>query len=507
MGPTTAAADEEPDHLDEQAGRPVALNDELQQNADDISELPRNAFSHAFDTEVAMGSSPMPPLVSILRVLFFIGCWYCISITITLYNKWLFSVYDFHFPLLVTSLHIAFKVPASRLLMYCLGMPPVRFGSWRVIALEVAPSGLAMTGDIAMSNLSFLYTTVTYYTIVKSSVPLWIMLFSAMYGLLRMRAELIVVLLFIAGGISLASVHLEGEEGDHGSSMAPPTMNASLPLGIGFEIRTVDTRRALADLAVISSGLRHPWRCLTRRCLSAAATAAALGNSSGGVDSIEGTDGAAGGGGSGHASGGSNLTSSPPSPPPDAGSRPASSDLVGGLLVLGASMCAGFRWACTQVLMAPRESSDLGNVRMLDEAPRALLNPVTLLYYTSPFGLAGLLPLALVREASDLGDYMAVSSEGPTITCLVMVGAFLGFALLLTELKVVQLASALTLSVAGIFKELLTVLASTWLLGDQLTSTNVAGLCLCLVGIGLYNRSQMLELHRLHDRAPVQIDR
>ena len=500
MGPSTAAADEEPDHLDEQAGRPVELNDELQQNADDRSILPRNAFSHAFDTEVAMGSSPMLPLVSILRVLFFIGCWYCISITITLYNKWLFSVYDFHFPLLVTSLHIAFKVPASRLLMYCLGMPPVRFGSWRVIAFEVAPSGLAMTGDIAMSNLSFLYTTVTYYTIVKSSVPLWIMLFSAMYGLLRMRAELIVVLLFIAGGISLASVQLEGEEGDFGSSMAPLTMNASLPLGIGVEMHTVDTRRALADLAV--NGLRHQWRCLT-----AAATAAALGNSSGGVDGIEGTRGAAGGGGSGHGSGGSNLTSSPPSPPPDAGSRLASNDLLGGLLVLGASMCAGFRWACTQVLMAPRGSSDLGNVRMLDEAPRALLNPVTLLYYTSPFGLAGLLPLALAREASDLGDYMAISSEGPTIACLVMIGAFLGFALLLTELKVVQLASALTLSVAGIFKELLTVLASTWLLGDQLTSTNVAGLCLCLVGIGLYNRSQMLELHRLHDRVPVQIDR
>ena len=132
---------------------------------------------------------------------------------------------------------------------------------------------------------------------------------------------------------------------------------------------------------------------------------------------------------------------------------------------------------------------------------------MTLLYYTSPFGLTGLLPLALAREASDLGDYMAISSEGPTIACLVMIGAFLGFALLLTELKVVQLASALTLSVAGIFKELLTVLASTWLLGDQLTSTNVAGLCLCLVGIGLYNRSQMLELHRLHDRVPVQIDR
>ena len=97
----------------------------------------------------------------LLRIAFFIGCWYVISITITLYNKWLFSVYGLHFPLLVTSAHIAFKIPAARLLMCCLGMEPVRFDSWRVLLLEVAPSGLAMTGDIGLSNLSFLYTTVT----------------------------------------------------------------------------------------------------------------------------------------------------------------------------------------------------------------------------------------------------------------------------------------------------------------------------------------------------------
>ena len=119
-------------------------------------------------------AEPSSPLswLSICRVLFFIGCWYCISITITLYNKWLFSVYGLHFPLLVTSVHIAFKVPMSRVLMHCLGMPPVRFWGWRVIVREVAPSGLAMTGDIALSNMSLLFTTVTYYTIVKSSVPL-----------------------------------------------------------------------------------------------------------------------------------------------------------------------------------------------------------------------------------------------------------------------------------------------------------------------------------------------
>ena len=66
-------------------------------------------------------------------------------------------------------------------------------------------------------------------------------------------------------------------------------------------------------------------------------------------------------------------------------------------------------------------------------------------------------------------------------------GACIAFVLLFTELKIVQLSSGLTLSVAGTFKELLTVVASAIVLHDVLTEYNLAGLGLCLVGIAWYN--------------------
>jgi len=44
------------------------------------------------------------------ELLLYICAWYAISISMTLYNKWLFSVYDFHFPLLITALHVGLKV-------------------------------------------------------------------------------------------------------------------------------------------------------------------------------------------------------------------------------------------------------------------------------------------------------------------------------------------------------------------------------------------------------------
>jgi len=45
----------------------------------------------------------------------------------------------------------------------------------------------------------------------------------------------------------------------------------------------------------------------------------------------------------------------------------------------------------------------------------------------------------------------------------------------------------MTLSVAGIFKEIATILLSSSVFGDELTPINVTGLCVALTGIGLYN--------------------
>ena len=52
---------------------------------------------------------------------------------------------------------------------------------------------------------------------------------------------------------------------------------------------------------------------------------------------------------------------------------------------------------------------------------------------------------------------------------LASLGGVAAFLMLLFELRVVQLASGLTLSIAGVFKEVLTIVASVIILGDELT--------------------------------------
>jgi solute carrier family 35 protein C2 len=56
-----------------------------------------------------------------------------------------------------------------------------------------------------------------------------------------------------------------------------------------------------------------------------------------------------------------------------------------------------------------------------------------------------------------------------------------------TEFELIRRTSVVTLSVSGMFKEVLTVLAGTIVFGDQLAVSNIWGVLVTLGGIGWYN--------------------
>eukprot|EP00310_Coccolithus_braarudii_P016888 CAMPEP_0183359984 /NCGR_PEP_ID=MMETSP0164_2-20130417/53922_1 /TAXON_ID=221442 /ORGANISM="Coccolithus pelagicus ssp braarudi, Strain PLY182g" /LENGTH=444 /DNA_ID=CAMNT_0025534227 /DNA_START=332 /DNA_END=1666 /DNA_ORIENTATION=+ len=392
-------------------------------------------------------------------------------------------------------LHMAIKMPVAYACMRALDLPPPAFGAVRGLVLHVMPLGFTTAGDIAFSNLSLLYITVTYYTIFKSSVPLWILLFSVCLGLQHCRMELLLVLLCIATGITLASV-------DIGSS------NDDLATADALEEETV-----LAVLKNFTDGgggdeSSGSAQQLLRRLFD-----------EGSADGEE-----------------------------DEGARA----LTGGLLVLAACACSGFRWACTQFLLAPKvrtgrgdgasmlsdseaeeemqpaeaelqwgcasagsdgsesggceasglkgaadpleggHDSDKGRTRASRVAELGPTHPVTLLFYISPFGVVVLAPLAMYVEADHLKTYLFERSMQQALQVLVLagIGGLVSFVLLLLELRIVRLSSGLSLSIAGIFKEVLTVACSAIFLHDKLTLYNIGGFVVCLLGIGMYNRMQ-----------------
>uniref|UniRef100_A0A8D2KY01 Solute carrier family 35 member C2 n=1 Tax=Varanus komodoensis TaxID=61221 RepID=A0A8D2KY01_VARKO len=74
---------------------------------------------------------------------------------------------------------------------------------WAAYLRRVGPAALSTALDVGLSNWSFLYISVSLYTMTKSSAVLFILFFSLVFKLEQPRAALMLVVLLIAGGLFL----------------------------------------------------------------------------------------------------------------------------------------------------------------------------------------------------------------------------------------------------------------------------------------------------------------
>ncbi|CAL9703693.1 unnamed protein product [Knipowitschia caucasica] len=313
-----------------------------------------------------MGACPAHHLWRALRTLGLVLHYYIFSIGITFYNKWLMK--DFHFPLFMTLVHmlIIFVLSAAtrRALQSVTGKPRVLL-SWRDYVCKAAPTAVATALDIGLSNWSFLFITISLYTMTKSSAVLFILFFSLIFRLEEPNPFLVVVVLLVSSGLFM------------------------------FTYKSTQF------------------------------------------------------------------------------------NLEGFLMVLLASFLGGIRWTLTQLLM---QKAELG-----------LQNPIDAMFHLQPIMFLGLFPLFLYNEAvplssSQLFRQSQLSSPSSPLAPLLFLtlGGLLAFGLGFSEFLLVSKTSSLTLSISGIFKELVTLLLASHLLGDSLSAVNWLGFCVCVSGISLH---------------------
>ncbi|XP_053575586.1 solute carrier family 35 member C2 [Bombina bombina] len=307
--------------------------------------------------------------------------YYCFSIGITFYNKWILK--KFHFPLFMTLVHLLMIFLLSalcRALMTCFSGHSQVVMSWPDYLKKVTPTALATALDIGLSNWSFLYITVSLYTMTKSSAVLFILFFALLFKLEELRPGLIVVVLLISGGLFM------------------------------FTFKSTQF------------------------------------------------------------------------------------DSAGFVLVLIASGLGGIRWTLTQILM---QKAELG-----------LQNPIDTMFHLQPVMFLGLFPLFLYIEGLHISTSELLFRFQNTQELLVLLGTLclgglLAFGLGYSEFLLVSKTSSLTLSIAGIFKELCILLLATNLLGDEMSLLNWLGFGTCVSGIALHvalktSHSKGDETNKLH---------
>ena len=165
---------------------------------------------------------------------------------------------------------------------------------------------------------------------------------------------------------------------------------------------------------------------------------------------------------------------------PELGSSSSSSSSVGIFMVLMASMLSGLRWSFTQILLKKNPYTP---------------NSISTIFYISPGMCIILFSLGLIFEGwtNFINSEIWITKGLITTIILLIIPGVLAFMMTLCEFKLLTVAQVITLSVAGIFKELLTIILSSIIFGDKLSLINILGLILTFMDILWYNYYRYYE--------------
>lgn len=324
-----------------------------------------------------------------------IGLWYFFSLAISIYNKMMFSSdhIDFHFPLFATSLHmlVQFCLASIILLIFpslrpSLPQPPTNRGESHpqkplVTPLfyftRLVPTGTTTSLDIGLGNTSLRYITLTFYTMCKSSVLIFVLTFAFLFRLEKLSMKLVLIILAMTVGVLMM---VAGETAFH---------------ALGFA------------------------------------------------------------------------------------------------LAMSASFFSGFRWALTQILLLRHPATS---------------NPFATLFFLSPIMFVTLTIIACLSEtpaAVITGIHMLVSTQGLLKALLLLfVPGCLAFCMIASEFTLLQRTSVVTLSICGIFKEVVTISAAGIVFHDELSMVNISGLIVTICSIASYN---YLKIKKMRDEARTKL--
>lgn len=311
--------------------------------------------------------------IKVYKTLLYICLWYTFSLTLSVFNKWLFSKdeYDFHYPLFTTMVQMWLQFAISVLLVYVFipRLKPTKYPSLKEYATWFAPCGIATGMDIGLSNKSLQLVTLSFYTMVKSGSPVFVLLFAFLFKLEQPRVKLVLVIGIICFGVVLMVLN--------------------------------ETQF----------------------------------------------------------------------------------NLVGYVQVQVATVLSGFRWSLTQILLS---KVTLGSK-----------NPIVTNLYLSPIMAFTMMVVCFAIEdvpsilESKWFDGILSTLK---IISLIFAGGIVAFMMTISEYQLISTTSVVTMSIAGIFKEILTMVISVAVFGDKFTVNKIIGLVISLVGIAAYNYIRIMDM-------------
>ena len=167
-----------------------------------------------------MSATPQPSTSNRIRSFYHEHCvyllpmlgWFVFSAALSSYNKVVFGKGHLSFPcpLLLTSVHFLmqwiFSWSVSTIWSDYFGGDQIKEMDWKTFLAISLPCGLITSGDVGMSNLSLVRISITFYTMVKASTPIFVLIWAYVFGIERITWGLLLVVAIIASGEFLTVV-------------------------------------------------------------------------------------------------------------------------------------------------------------------------------------------------------------------------------------------------------------------------------------------------------------
>ncbi|KAF5674006.1 Gog5p-like vanadate resistance protein [Fusarium heterosporum] len=310
--------------------------------------------------------------------------WYLFSLSISIYNKWMFDHdrLNFAFPLFTTSMHMVVQFVLSALVLYFIPSlrpgyrahqsdlgssrhddEPKSYGMTKMFYLtRIGPCGAATGLDIGLGNTSLKFISLTFYTMCKSSSLAFVLMFAFVFRLETPTLRLIAII-------------------------------ATMTMGVVLMV--------FGEVEFKAGGFA---------------------------------------------------------------------------LVISAAFFSGFRWGLTQILLLRNPATS---------------NPFSSIFFLTPVMFLVLICLAVPVEGVGplIEGYKVLGNEWGFFMAplFLLFPGCIAFCMTASEFALLQRTSVVTLSIAGIFKEVVTISAAALVFGDRLTAINFVGLLTTMAAIAAYN--------------------
>ncbi|KAJ7431329.1 TPT-domain-containing protein [Mycena latifolia] len=184
----------------------MALNQE-----DKIEEA---SFTSIKDEESAISTSSLPVPVSApkpkpkVSIVVIIPIWMALSVSVILYNNYLYNTLQFKFPVFLVTMHLTFAAIGTRVLQRTTnlldGTKDINMNK-DMFLRSILPIGLLFSGSLIMSNSAYLYLSISFIQMLKAFTAVAVLLISWTFRTAEPNRKLAMIVCMISFGVALTS--------------------------------------------------------------------------------------------------------------------------------------------------------------------------------------------------------------------------------------------------------------------------------------------------------------